>query len=164
VIAKLADTVSKNGTYLLNLSPKADGTFPPEIVSTLLEVGQWLKLNGEAIYGTHNWTKFGERGKNAIRFTVKGDALYAIVLGRWPGGEIMIQSLGNTSATDGKISSVELLGSGNLSFSQEQGGLKIALPANAPCQYAYVFKISGLKLNPPSWTDSGNPVAQSGSQ
>jgi alpha-L-fucosidase len=159
VIAKLVDTVSKNGTYLLNLSPKADGTFPPEIVSTLLEVGQWLKLNGEAIYGTHNWTQIGERGKNAIRFTVKGDTLYAIVLGNWPASEIMIQSLATTNTSGGQIESVELLGSGRTPFSQENGGLKITLPASAPCKYAYVFKISGLKMNPSSWTDSGNPVA-----
>jgi alpha-L-fucosidase len=162
VIAKLVDTVSKNGTYLLNLSPKADGTFPPEIVSTLLEIGQWLKLNGEAIYGTHNWIKFGERGKSAIRFTVKDEKLFAIVIGKWPGSEIMIKSLGTANAPGGKIESVELLGSGSAPYSQESGGLRITPPATAPCKYAYVFKISGLKMNPPSWTDSGNPMAQSG--
>jgi hypothetical protein len=52
-------------------------------------------VNGEAIYGTHNWTKFSEGGRGSlnIRFTVKGDALYAIILGNWPGAEAVITSL-----------------------------------------------------------------------
>jgi len=63
---------------LLNLSPKADGTFPQEQQDTLLEIGEWLTTNGEAIYATHNWIKFaegnqrGDKGAN-VRFTVKGD-------------------------------------------------------------------------------------------
>jgi hypothetical protein len=47
-----------------------------------------------------------------------------------------------------------------LKFSQDPGGLDVQLPATAPCKYAYVLKITGLKLNPPTWTDSGNPPAK----
>lgn len=84
IISTMVDIVSKNGTLLLNLSPKADGTIPKEQQETLLGIGKWLGVNGEAIYDTHNWTKFGEEAPQAlkIRFTVKGDTLYAIILGK----------------------------------------------------------------------------------
>jgi alpha-L-fucosidase len=159
IISKLADTVSKNGTLLLNLSPKADGTIPAEQQNTLLEVGKWLSLNGEAIYDTHNWIKFGESdglGGANIRFTVKGDALYAIVLGKWPGSNVTMTSLGEST---GKVETVTMLGSDDkLEFTQSAKGLNVKLPANAPCKYAYILKITGLKMNPPTWTKSGNPL------
>lgn len=86
IIGSLVDIVSKNGTLLLNLSPKSDGTIPPEQQETLLNIGKWLTVNGEAIYDTHNWVKFSENAPQAssIHFTVKGDALYAIIVGKWP--------------------------------------------------------------------------------
>lgn len=163
IIGKLVDTVSKNGTLLLNLSPMADGTFPAEQQKTLLEIGRWLDVNGEAIYDTHNWTVSGEGGGHGktdvtVRFTVKGDSLYAIILGNWPAGEVIITSLAEGRVTTGTITSVLMLGgNGPLQFSRNTAGLKVKLPAAVPCPYAYVLKIAGLRMNPPTATVSGNP-------
>lgn len=164
LIGKLADTVSKNGTLLLNLSPKADGTIPAEQQATLREIGAWLAVNGEAIYGTHNWTVFGEdhggaNGATAsnLRFTVKGDALYVILLGAWPSEEISIDSL-PLGDEAGAPAGVTLLGAAKaLDFTQDSQGLHVKLPSSAPSPYGATLKISGLKLNAPTWTASGNP-------
>lgn len=165
IINALVETVSKNGTLLLNLSPKSDGTFPVEQQETLLHVGQWLGVNGEAIYDTHNWTRFGEGGQGStkIRFTVKGDTLYAILVGKWPDAPVLITSLADGLPTVGKISSVTMLGMNTpLKFVQAANGLLVNLPNTAPCDIAYTFKIMGIKTNAPTWTDSGNPISDYG--
>lgn len=163
VVSRLVDTVSKNGNLLLNISPKADGTIPRDQQDTLLAVGRWLDVNGEAIYGTHNWIRFrdegtgGERRLN-MRFTVKGETLYAIILGNWPGEEATVKSLAENAPVEGKIRAVSMLGyEGDLQFTRDSTGLKVKLPSTAPCRYAYTLKITGLKMNLPTSTPSGNP-------
>lgn len=161
IINTLADIVSKNGTLLLSLSPKADGTIPDEQKETLLAVGKWLDVNGEAIYDTHNWIKFGEDVQSKIRFTVKGDALYAIILGKWPGASVVITSLAKGKAPEGEIKSVTMLGTkGKLHFAQDDTGLKVDVPTTQPCDNAWVLKITGLKMNLPTSTESGNPTVE----
>lgn len=163
IIAKLADTVSKNGTLLLNISPRADGSIPQEQQDTLLGIGQWLAANGEAIYGTHSWTSFGTGGgRNEagphIRFTVKEDKLYAIIIGAKPGVELLIAPLSTTIVKE-KISQTSLLGKAeNLAFVHDQAGLRLQMPQNLPASPAYTLKITGLKMNPSSVTRSGNPA------
>lgn len=159
LIPLLIDIVSKNGRMLLNVPPRANGSFPEEAVKTLEEIGNWLEVNKEAIYDTIPWVIYGEGpteikeghysdegsgslfGAKDVCFTVKGNNIYAIVLG-WPGEQLRIRSMGSRGKLyDGEIKAVELLGhSGGLNFKQEPYFLTIDLPANKPCNYAYAFK------------------------
>jgi alpha-L-fucosidase len=159
VVQQLIDIVSKNGNLLLNIGPRSDGTIPEEVQAVLRDVGSWLKVNGEAIYGTRPWNSFGEgptkvragsfhdtdtAGYTAqdFRFTVKGKTLYAMELG-WPsGGQAVVRSLGSSAMNGQTIGSVVLLGSdAKVAFEQQADGLRIQLPAEAPGKYAYAFRI-----------------------
>jgi alpha-L-fucosidase len=164
VISWLVEAVSKNGSLLLNVSPMADGTIPQDQQNTLLGVGKWLETNGEAIYDTHSWIKFEETGKQHTYFTVKGDVLYAILMGKADDSHVIITSLAQGQAPPGTITSVTMLGDGNkpLSFRQDSTGLKVELPASAPADGIFTLKITGLKMNPPTWTLSGDPMQGNG--
>jgi alpha-L-fucosidase len=159
VVHQLIDIVSKNGNLLLNIGPRADGTIPEEVQQVLLDVGAWLNINGDAIYGSRPWKTYGEGPTKVaagsfhdtdttaytaedFRFTTKGNVLYAIELG-WPAtGEAVIHSLGTAALHGQKVGGVSLLGSdGALQFQQQADGLHIKLPAAAPCKYAYAFRM-----------------------
>ncbi|MGB2822800.1 MAG: alpha-L-fucosidase [Phycisphaerae bacterium] len=158
LVHDLVDIVSKNGNLLLNIGPRADGTIPHEAANCLLGLGEWLELNGEAVFETRCWETHGEgptdvpkgfREKEQaaytaedIRFTTRGDALYAIALG-WPGRELTIRSLGSgSSVPSGRIARVSMLGADDeLSWSQDEGGLKVTTPAEPPCEHACVLKV-----------------------
>ena len=132
----LVDIVSKNGNLLLNIGPKADGTIPQVMQDRLLEIGKWLEVNGEAIYGTE---PHGLRVGSNTRFTKKGNTLYAICL-KWPEKELSLLSLGTGV---GGVADVRLLGSDAVidwSFT-ESGRLNITPPAEKPCKHAFAFKI-----------------------
>ena len=159
LIHELVDVVSKNGNLLLNVGPKANGTIPDEARRILLEMGAWLKTNGEAIYGSRPWLIFGEGPTKVtssaldtdrqeftaddIRYTTNNGALYAIALG-WPtGGELRLHSLyrGNPYLA-GEVCSVRLLGSeADLRWRMEEDGLHITLPDKAPDEPAFTFRI-----------------------
>lgn len=139
ILGRLIDTVSKDGFYLLNLSPKADGTIPEEQQRTLLDVGAWLAINGEAIYDTHAWTKNAE---DNWRFTVKAGALYAI--GVSAAKEVLLTSV--TPAL-GKVTQVERLGiSAPLAFTQTADGLKVQIAGPDTGKLPFTLKITGLGL------------------
>jgi alpha-L-fucosidase len=163
LINEFVDVVSKNGNYLLNIGPRADGTIPDEPRRILLSFGAWLKVNGEAIYGTRPAPLAAEGpthpnpkgpGRDSveapytaddIRFTKKGGTLYAIALD-WPAtGTWTIKSLaqGDTVLVSRAIENVELLGSAEkLTWKRTGAGLVITAPAGKPCDFAYAFRIT----------------------
>ncbi len=160
LIGDLIDIVSKNGALLLNIGPRPDGTIPEPEQNVLLEIGRWLAVNGEAIYDSRPWKVYGE-GPTAVvegsfkdtarapftgrdvRFTTRGETLYAILLA-WPeGGEAVIRSLGTDLRLHEKpVGSVELLGCGEpLRWSVRGNGLHAKLPERKPCEHAFVLRI-----------------------
>ena len=148
VISRLVENVSKNGGLLLNISPKADGTIPDDQQKLLLEIGRWLDANGDGIYGTHAWKKFGEGEKDEqiYRFTVKNDAMYVFGLKPVADGKANIRSLAANDSL-GKVKTVELLGSSSkVTFTQDETGLHLHLPVGIGGDYPFVLKIKGLKL------------------
>ena len=136
----LIDIVSKNGNLLLNVGPMADGTIPEIQKTRLYELGKWLKINGEAIFGTRPWKKPNSKTLENIevRYTHKNNILYVFLLDQPRKKEITIQSL-NIEAN----SSIELLGQeGDLAWNHENKNLKIILPDNLEESPAYIFKIN----------------------
>ena len=159
IVGDLVDIVSKNGALLLNIGPRPDGTIPDEEVAILESIGDWLRVNGEAIYGTRPWKVFGEGPTEIVggsfsdtkrqtftsrdvRFTTKGDTLYAIALGL-PDGDLTIQSLGtNLKLLTRPIVGVSLLGSDErLEWERTGTGLRVALPAKLPCEHAVALRV-----------------------
>lgn len=162
IVHELADIVSKNGNLLLSVGPKADGTLPEEAEEIYRNVGRWMDINGEAIYGTRPWKVYGEgpatlaggafseskvKGMSFtpqdIRFTRKSNAIYAIFLA-WPEHEAKIKEIGkNSKNAPNRISNVSLLGDGSkLHWRQDPDALVIHTPEKKPSDYAYVFKIT----------------------
>lgn len=161
VIGILADIVSKNGCMMLDIGPKVDGTLPQPGVGVLLAIGEWLKMNGEAIYGTRPWVVYGEGPTRNVggasfseqkdkpytaqdvRFTTKGNVLYAILLG-WPDKQILITSLPvDRSLWFGSIRKVQMLGVNEpLEWKQDRDGLRVEPPRTRPGDHAYVLKIT----------------------
>ena len=124
ILHSLIDIVSKNGVYLLNISPKADGTIPAEQKEILLQMGAWLSESGEAIYGTRPWYTYGEGPRKEaaeteegqqkkfyelkyaaadIRYTTKGNAIYAIFLGQPTGNQRVLLKSFAKAAVPGNL-------------------------------------------------------------
>ncbi len=159
VIGMLVDAVSKNGTLLLNVSPMSDGTIPQDQQDSLLGLGKWLQVNGEAIYDTHAWVKFEDPGEQQIHFTVKGDVLYVIVMQKKNATDLLISALASGQGVEGKVTSVTVLGGiQSLPFTQDSTGLKVSQLDRAPDDHPFTLKITGLKMNPPTSTASGDPL------
>ena len=139
LIAKVAD----GGNLLLDIGPTADGLIPVIMQQRLIDIGDWLKINGEAIYGTTTWKNHPKQGKDQSKFfTRQGTTLYVLCT-KWPTGPIIINNLINA----GKVS---LIGTNNKVTSKFSGKILTINPpeinpSNMPCLHAWVFKIENIK-------------------
>ena len=151
ILCDLVDIVSKNGTLLLNVGPRADGTLSTEETAVLREIGAWLNINGESVFGTRVWRKAMEgptrveegqftdgRDKaftpKDFRFVIKGSRLYATCLA-WPeNGQVSITSLAEANAAKlpvfhGIIRDVDILGQGRpVQWRRDEKGLHVDAP------------------------------------
>ncbi|MCJ7778707.1 MAG: alpha-L-fucosidase, partial [Sedimentisphaerales bacterium] len=155
------DIVSKNGQLMLNISPKADGTIPDNQKKVLLEIGEWMRKNGEAVYGTRPFVEYGEgpakmessgmfarmRGSYTakdIRYTRKGNVVYAIVLG-WPGEnqQVTMTMFGKGNKAEKiKVKDVTMPGvKGKIRWERTDAGLVVTTPAKKVSDLAIVFKL-----------------------
>jgi len=142
LIHTLIEIVSKGGNLLLDIGPTGDGRIPVIMQQRLVEIGEWLKVNGEAIYGTRPWRQVSDG--ELVRYTSRGDAVYAICF-RWPGRELLLDApkpRGNTSVT--------MLGLDKpLQWRRVDGKLCIEVPllsiGEMRCEHAYVFKLTGVE-------------------
>jgi alpha-L-fucosidase len=167
IVDLLVDIVSKNGNLMLNFPLPNNGMLDDRELNILSGITAWMSVNGEAIYATRPWkfsgqttptgtpaqdTNFNENKRKAltaedVRFTTKGQLLYAFVMG-WPEKRAVIAPLGsNSKYAPGRIDQVELLGSPDtLKWTRNEAGLSIQLPERKPCDHAVAFKISGNGL------------------
>lgn len=163
IINGLIDRVSRGGGLVVSLAPKADGTIPDEQKQILAATGAWLRVNGEAIYATRPWKIHaeGDEGKlhslrgghliwdfnkcdaSDVRFTRKGNVLYAIAMGWPPDGKFLVKSLADrANLPAGAIASVKLLGhDGPVSLTRDASGLTLEARAADPKKPAYTFRI-----------------------
>ena len=145
LVHELVDVVSRGGNLLLNVGPTADGRIPVIMQQRLRDMGSWLRINGEAIFGTRPWVAGRDRtsgtgSDSAVRYTRKGTDLYAHFL-EWPGGEVRIHGL-----DPGEGFSVSLLGYERAIDWHVDGDSVVFTPpsmspAEVPSAYAFVFKI-----------------------
>lgn len=161
IVPFLVDIVSKNGNLLLSIPLPGHGEPDSDEIAFLSEVADWQQVNSEAIKGTRPWTIYGEGPSTEvrdvpsyqlsrikfdhtdIRFTTKGETLYAIALGWPPNGKLLIKSLAvNSSNYPHQIKKIELLGSkSDLKWNRSGQGLEIQVPSEPPCKHAFSFRI-----------------------
>lgn len=165
VIDLLIDIVSRNGNLMLNFPLPNSGELDYEERVILEELTKWMAVNSEGIYATRPWktfgdgpvatappsaggTRFNEAARHdltadEVRFTAKGNTLYAFVMG-WPDRFALIKPLATVSKfSPPKIQNVELLGyKDKLQWAQDEQGLTVIMPKEAPCEYAITLKIT----------------------
>ena len=135
----MVEVISRNGNFLVNIGPKADGTIPAPQVQRLRAMGAWLAINGDAIYGSRYW-KVCDQANEHLAFTTKGNILYAIKLAK-PTAPFVITGTAGWNAA--QVTSVALLGSdADVRWEMTPAGLQITPPADlGKSQHAWSFEI-----------------------
>jgi alpha-L-fucosidase len=162
VIDLLTDIVSKNGNLLLNFPLPNSGQLDFEEMEVLAGITEWMQINSEGIYSTRPWRIYGEGPSTQVkivtgnfnedkqydltaedvRFTTKGRAIYAFIMG-WPEKEAVVKALGLASPQQpGKIQKVELLGNkGDLNWKQDDSALRVQMPAEMISDIGITLKV-----------------------
>jgi alpha-L-fucosidase len=137
LVRNLIDIASKGGNYLLNVGPKADGTFPHESIDLLKGIGDWMKVNGESIYGTTASPFAPVQWGRITKKQDKGNTILYLHVFDWPkDGKLITPALSN------QIVSISLLGDkGKIKAKSEKGAVEIKLPDNAPNKIASVIRL-----------------------
>jgi len=135
----LVDTVAKGGNLLLDIGPTSDGRIPVIMQERLAQIGAWLKVNGEAIYGTHPWR---ETAESKVRYTSKGDNVY-VISETWPGHDLALAA----PRPSGMTSVTQLGFDQALKWHEADGKIHIEVPetSEASTTEAFVFKLKGVK-------------------
>ncbi|MFF1766646.1 alpha-L-fucosidase [Streptomyces sp. NPDC058249] len=139
VVRSLVDIVSKNGNFLLDIGPRADGTIPEIMQTRLRETGRWLKTNGEAIYDTTYWSRMAQLGED-LRFTVRQNKAFYIHSLTAPGAKLTVEAPVPIRTGD----KVTMLGHDRpLTWTVRNGSLVVDVPeaARKAGQYVWVFKV-----------------------
>jgi len=157
MLANGVDAISKHGIVMLNIALTGDGIIPENQKAYLTAFGDFLKINGEGIYGSRPWRSFGEgplkikdgrQGENHkdysqqdIRFTTKDGVLYAFVLTP-PTEDIVIKTLATGGLLDREIAGIELMGSTEtIRWNRTSDALTIKLPKTLPGKIVNGFRI-----------------------
>jgi len=143
VIHEMVEVVSRNGNFLIDIGPKADGTIPAWQVERLRAMGNWLKINGDAIYSTRYWKVNAQENEN-LSFTCKGNTLYAIKSVK-PTAPFIIEA--SAEWDKNQVKSVQLLGSdAKVSWQMTPKGLRITPPENLGISmFSWTFKVVTTK-------------------
>ena len=166
IVTTLADVVSKNGNLMLNIPLRGDGTIDDKEEAFIAGLTAWMDINSEGIYASRPWKIYGEgpsttarggggRGRGAapantsadIRFTTKGDSLYAYLLALPTEPRTVIKSLATNSplVAGKKVADVSLLGyPGKLEWTQDEQGLAVKLPDKLPSEHSIALRIQGI--------------------
>lgn len=156
VIHEMVEVISRNGNFLINIGPKADGTIPSWQVERLRAMGDWLRINGDAIYGSRYWKEF-EQADEKLAFTVRGKNLFAIKLLE-PKASFVISGTAEWDAS--QVTSVRLLGSNaEVAYEVTPQGIRITPPSNrGESKYAWVFEIATTQPQHHANTIEKNPA------